>query len=203
MSEPTANHQSKQTYMQNNFLSSSRKQFEYYKTLGERSIQQLKDEQLFWQYNEASNSIAIIVKHLWGNMLSRWTDFLSSDGEKEWRQRDAEFEADIKDRTELLEKWNAGWQCLFTALDSVNEDNFEQTIYIRNMGHTIVEAINRQMAHYAYHIGQIVYIARMAQDQDWQSLSIPKGDSKRYNAEKFAKPKHREHFTDEWTKNKE
>lgn len=188
--------------MQNNFLSSSRKQFEYYKTLGERSIQQLKDEQLFWQYNEASNSIAIIVKHLWGNMLSRWTDFLSSDGEKEWRQRDAEFEADIKDRTELLEKWNAGWQCLFTALDSVNEDNFEQTIYIRNMGHTIVEAINRQMAHYAYHIGQIVYIARMAQDQDWQSLSIPKGDSKRYNAEKFAKPQHREHFTDEWTKNK-
>jgi len=184
--------------MTTNYLESARKQFEYYKTLGERSIAQLSDEELFWQYNPESNPIGIIVKHLWGNMLSRWTDFLTSDGEKEWRQREAEFDADIKDRQELMEKWNAGWACLFTALDSLNEDNFDTTIYIRNMGHTVVEAINRQMAHYAYHVGQMAYIARMIKGVDWQSLSIPRGESAAYNQAKFAKPKHREHFSEEW-----
>ena len=184
--------------MTTNYLESARKQFEYYKTLGERSIAQLSDEELFWQYNPESNSIGIIVKHLWGNMLSRWTDFLTSDGEKEWRQREAEFDADIKDRQELMEKWNAGWACLFTALDSLNEDNFDTTIYIRNMGHTVVEAINRQMAHYAYHVGQMAYIARMIKGTAWQSLSIPRGESAAYNQAKFAKPKHREHFSEEW-----
>lgn len=184
--------------MTTNYLESARKQFEYYKTLGERSIAQLSDEELFWQYNPESNSIGIIVKHLWGNMLSRWTDFLTSDGEKEWRQREAEFDADIKDQQELMEKWNAGWACLFTALDSLNEDNFDTTIYIRNMGHTVVEAINRQMAHYAYHVGQMTYIARMIKGADWQSLSIPRGESAAYNQAKFAKPKHREHFSEEW-----
>ena len=184
--------------MTTNYLESARKQFEYYKTLGERSIAQLSDEELFWQYNPESNSIGIIVKHLWGNMLSRWTDFLTSDGEKEWRQREAEFDADIKDQQELMEKWNAGWACLFTALDGLNEDNFDTTIYIRNMGHTVVEAINRQMAHYAYHVGQMTYIARMIKGADWQSLSIPRGESTAYNQAKFAKPKHREHFSEEW-----
>lgn len=184
--------------MTTNYLESARKQFEYYKTLGERSIAQLSDEELFWRYNPESNSIGIIVKHLWGNMLSRWTDFLTSDGEKEWRQREAEFDADIKDQQELMEKWNAGWACLFTALDSLNEDNFDTTIYIRNMGHTVVEAINRQMAHYAYHVGQMTYIARMIKGADWQSLSIPRGESAAYNQAKFAKPKHREHFSEEW-----
>ena len=184
--------------MTTNYLESARKQFEYYKALGERSIAQLSDEELFWQYNPESNSIGIIVKHLWGNMLSRWTDFLTSDGEKEWRQREAEFDADIKDRQELMEKWNAGWACLFTALDSLNEDNFDTTIYIRNMGHTVVEAINRQMAHYAYHVGQMAYIARMIKGTAWQSLSIPRGESAAYNQAKFAKPKHREHFSEEW-----
>ena len=184
--------------MTTNYLESARKQFEYYKALGERSIAQLSDEELFWQYNPESNPIGIIVKHLWGNMLSRWTDFLTSDGEKEWRQREAEFDADIKDRQELMEKWNAGWACLFTALDSLNEDNFDTTIYIRNMGHTVVEAINRQMAHYAYHVGQMAYIARMIKGTAWQSLSIPRGESAAYNQAKFAKPKHREHFSEEW-----
>lgn len=182
--------------MQNNYLESARKQFEYYKMLGEKTFDQLEDQDLFWQYNEASNSIAIIVKHLWGNMLSRWTDFLTTDGEKEWRNREGEFEADIKTRTELFEKWNEGWACVFDALDSINESNFDTTIYIRNMGHTIPEAINRQLAHYAYHIGQIVYIGRMIKNEKWQSLSIPKGKSKEYNAEKFSKPKRKEHFTD-------
>lgn len=185
--------------MTTNYLESAKKQFQYYKLLGERSMDQLDDDDLFWQYNAESNSIAIIVKHLWGNMLSRWTDFLTSDGEKEWRQREAEFDADIKSREELMVKWNAAWDCLFAALDELNEENFDTVIYIRNMGHTVTEAVNRQMAHYAYHIGQITYIGRMIKGAEWQSLSIPRGESATYNAAKFAKGKHREHFTDEWT----
>ncbi|RMF00865.1 MAG: DUF1572 domain-containing protein [Bacteroidetes bacterium] len=181
-----------------NYLNSARQQFLYYKTLGERTFAQLSDEQLFWRPNPASNSIGIIVKHLWGNMLSRWTNFLTSDGEKPWRDREAEFEADITTRTELLEKWAAGWKCLFDALDELSDEQLGTTIYIRNMGHTVVEAINRQLAHYAYHLGQIVYLGQQQRGSDWQSLSIPRGQSAAYNAEKFAKPKHREHFTEEW-----
>ncbi len=177
-----------------------RKQFAYYKLLGDNTFAQLKEEDLFWQYNPESNSIAIIVKHLWGNMLSRWTDFLTSDGEKEWRDRDGEFEATIQTKEELIKKWNAGWECVFAALDSVDEENIDTTIYIRNMGHTIMEAVNRQLAHYAYHVGQIVFIGRMIRGAEWQSLSIPKGDSKAYNAEKFALEKRKAHFTDEFLK---
>jgi len=184
--------------MQNNYLESVRKQFEYYKLLGERTMAQLSDEDLFWQYNAESNSIAVIVKHLWGNMLSRWTDFLTADGEKQWRDREAEFESDIRDRNELRRRWEAGWNCLFEALDSVDEENFGTTVYIRNQGHTIVEAINRQLAHYAYHVGQVVYIGRMIKGVEWESLSIPKGQSKAYNLEKFSQPKRQEHFTQEF-----
>ncbi len=165
--------------------------------LGDKTFEQLTDDQLFWQYNEESNSIAVIVKHLWGNMLSRWTDFLATDGEKEWRDREAEFENSIKSRAELLAKWNEGWSCLFSALGSVNEDNFGTTIYIRNQGHTVMEAINRQLAHYPYHIGQIVFIGKMVRNAQWTSLSIPRGKSKAFNQEKFSQPKHNEHFTDE------
>lgn len=186
--------------MEKNYLESARKQFEYYKMLGTKTMAQLPDEALFWQYNEDSNSVAIIVKHLWGNMLSRWTNFLTSDGEKEWRQREAEFEADIKTRGELMQKWEEGWACLFHALDSVNEENFDTTIYIRNMGHSIVEAVNRQMAHYAYHVGQIVFLGKMAQGEKWESLSIPRGKSAEYNASKFSQPKRQAHFTDEFLK---
>ena len=130
--------------------------------------------------------------------MSRWTDFLESDGEKEWRKRDAEFENHIHSREQLLEKWEAGWACLFQALESVNDENFHQLVYIRNQGHTITEAINRQLAHYSYHIGQIVYIGRMVQGVKWESLSIAKGASKQFNAEKFSKEKQRGHFTDEF-----
>ena len=186
-----------------NYLESARKQFEYYKLLGDKTFRQLNENDFFWQYNPESNSIAIIVKHLWGNMLSRWTDFLSTDGEKTWRDRDQEFEATIKTKAELLEKWEAGWACLFEALESVNEENFDTTIYIRNMGHTITEAINRQLAHYATHVGQIVFIGRMIQGEQWQSLSIPKGKSKAFNEKKFAKPKRKEHFTKEFLEDKE
>ncbi len=183
--------------MEENYLESIRKQFEYYKMLGERTFDQLEDEDLFWQFNPESNSIAITVKHISGNMLSRWTDFLTTDGEKEWRNREYEFEATIKTREELLIAWNIGWNCLFKALDTVNENNFETVIYIRNMGHIVIEAINRQLAHYSYHIGQIVYIGRMIKGTKWKSLSIPKGGSEAFNDEKFSNEKRRAHFTDE------
>lgn len=192
---PVANHHIMQDY-----LTSVRKQFEYYKLLGEKTFAQLTEEQLFWQYNADSNSIATIVKHLWGNMLSRWTDFLTTDGEKEWRNREAEFDNDIQSRAELLAKWNEGWSCFFHALDQVSEDNLDSLIYIRNQGHTVMEAINRQLAHYPYHIGQIVFIGKMLKGEEWSSLSIPRGSSQAFNAAKFEQPKQRGHFTDEFMK---
>ncbi len=186
--------------MNTDYLESAKKQFEYYKMLGDKTIAQLPDDKLFWKYNEESNNIAIIINHLSGNMLSRWTDFLTSDGEKEWRHRDEEFENDINTKTELIQKWNEGWNCLFNTLNSLKEDDFLKTIYIRNQGHSIMEAINRQLAHYPYHIGQIVFIGKMICNENWISLSIPKGNSKTYNAEKFSKEKHKEHFTEEFLK---
>lgn len=153
--------------MTGDFLESAKKQFEYYKMLGEKTFSQVSDEQLFIQLNEESNNIAAIVKHLWGNMLSRWTDFLTTDGEKEWRKRDAEFENDIADRTELLEKWNEGWACLFSAITPLTEEDLAKEIFIRNQGHTVTEAINRQLAHYPYHIGQIVFIGKIFCNENW------------------------------------
>ncbi|MCB0465811.1 MAG: DUF1572 family protein [Aequorivita sp.] len=179
------------------YLNSIKKQFEYYKAVGEKTFDQLNENDFFWQYNEESNSIAIIVNHLWGNMKSRWTDFLIADGEKEWRNRDLEFEAVIKSKEELLQKWNDGWNCLFEALDSVSEENFNTKVYIRNQEHSILEAFNRQFAHYSYHIGQIVYVGRMLKGSDWNSLTIPKGQSTEFNNAKFAKGKHTGHFSDD------
>ncbi|MBB3838251.1 hypothetical protein FHS57_002256 [Runella defluvii] len=182
--------------MQNDFIESTRKQFEYYKLLGDKTMQQLSDEQLFWSYNEESNSIATIVKHLWGNMLSRWTDFLTTDGEKESRNRDAEFINDATTRQEVLEQWEEGWTCLFQALDALSSDDLTRIIYIRNQGHTVTEAIHRQLAHYPYHVGQLVFIGKMLATQ-WTSLSVPRGKSSDFNQEKFSQPKLRAHFTDE------
>ncbi|MBR9859879.1 DUF1572 domain-containing protein [bacterium] len=174
------------------------KQFEYYKSLGDKTFVQCSDEALFWQHNEDSNSIAIIVNHLWGNMLSRWTDFLNSDGEKEWRKRDKEFESVIQNRDELLNKWEEGWNCLFNAIRPLKEEDLDRTVYIRNQGHTVLEAIFRQLAHYAYHVGQIVYTGKMLSTEPWNSLSIPKGQSGAFNADKFAQEKKKAHFTDEF-----
>lgn len=171
------------------YLESIKAQFKHYKTIGEKTIDQLSDDNLFWQYNDESNSVAVIVKHLWGNMMSRWTDFLMTDGEKEWRKRDEEFDADIQSKEEMMDKWNQGWDCLFTALDSITDKDLEsKIIYIRNEGHSITEAINRQLAHYAYHVGQIVFVGKMA-SSDWSALTIPKGNSKAFNKEMFSKPK--------------
>ncbi len=180
-----------------NYLESVKKQFAYYKQLGDKTFAQVSDAQLFWQYNEESNSIAVIVKHMWGNMLSRWTDIFTTDGEKEWRNRDAEFKSDIPSREALLKKWEEGWQQLFTTLYKLTAADLERIIYIRNEGHTVMEAINRQLAHYPYHVGQIVFLGKMLAGNNWKSLSIPKNGSETFNLEKFAKEKQRRHFTDE------
>jgi hypothetical protein len=166
--------------------------------LGDKSISQLTDEMLHWSPGETSNSIAQIVKHLRGNMLSRWTDFLESDGEKPWRNRDDEFVDDIQDKEQLIKYWQEGWKCLFNTLDELKESDLESIIYIRNQGHTVIEAINRQLSHYCYHVGQIVYLSKMITGQDWQYLSIPPGKSKEFNQEKFSKEKSKRHFTDDF-----
>lgn len=179
------------------YLESVKKQFLYYKTLGEKAFKQVEPEQLFVALNENTNSIAVIVKHLSGNMLSRWTDILTTDGEKEWRNRDDEFEDTIKTKEELLAFWNKGWDCFLNTLDTLETNHLSQIIYIRNEGHTVIEAINRQLAHYPYHIGQIVFYAKLLKSGEWDSLSIPKNKSDSYNADKFSKEKTIKNFTDE------
>lgn len=188
--------------MKTDYLESVKKQFEYYKLLGDKTIAKLPEEKLFWKINDESNSVATIVKHLNGNMMSRWTNFLTTDGEKEWRQRDGEFENDIKSKEIVLEIWEEGWECLFNTLSTLKERDLNKIVYIRNMGQTVIDAINRQLAHYPYHLGQMVYIGKMVCGNDWNSLSIPKGKSRVFNSEKFSKPKHNEHFTEEFLKNK-
>jgi uncharacterized damage-inducible protein DinB len=170
-----------------NYLAHAREQFEYYKKLGDSTFAQLSEDQLNWQFNNESNSIATIVLHLSGNMMSRWTDFLTTDGEKEWRNRDVEFDTNSMDAKQLRDYWNAGWQCFFEALDSISDADLQKTIYIRAEPHTVLEAINRQLAHYPYHVGQIVFIGKMVRDSAWQSLSIPRGKSQEYNDNKFGK----------------
>lgn len=160
--------------MQNDFIISAKQQFEYYKQLAEKTFSRLTDEQLNWKYNEESNSIAIIVKHMVGNMLSRWTDVFTTDGEKEWRMRDGEFEDEFLTRAAFLEKWESGWACLYKVLDQLRAEDLGEIIYIRNQPLTMTAAINRQLAHYPYHVGQIVFIGKMIANTEWESLSIPK-----------------------------
>lgn len=181
----------------NDYLESAIKQFAYYKSLGDKTLEQLSDEQLHWQYNDDSNSIAILVKHLVGNMLSRWTNFLTEDGEKQWRERDEEFVDSYKSKSDIVQAWEKGWTCLFDALNPLGPGDLDRIVYIRNQGHTVTEAINRQLCHYAYHVGQLVYVAKLQTGTDWKSLSIPRNQSKAYNKEKFNKEKRRGHFTDE------
>ena len=183
--------------MERGFLESSIKQFEYYKSLGEKTFEQLQFEDLQKEFAQDSNSIAIIVKHLAGNMLSRWTHFLTEDGEKTWRNRDFEFVDSFTSKEDIVTNWNKGWNCLFDALNSLSDNDIERIIYIRNQGHSITEAINRQLCHYAYHVGQIVFIGKLLKGKQWQSLSIPKGNSVAYNKDKFSKDKERKHFTDD------
>lgn len=178
------------------YLSSAKKQFAYYKLLGEKVIARLNENQIHWQPNEDTNSIALLVKHMTGNMKSRFTNFLTEDGEKTWRKRDTEFENTIKSKSHLLETWEAGWRVVFDAVNPLEEKQLEDLIYIRNEGHTIIEALNRQLNHYAYHVGQMVFIGKQLLGDTWESLSIPKGQSEVFFQEKMAQKKGKRHFTD-------
>lgn len=156
------------------------KRFQYYKNIADQTFEQLEEPQLFWQYNPESNSIATIVKHISGNMISRWTNFLTEDGEKEWRNRDAEFENDIQSKAEMLEMWEKGWLVLFDALNQVDNSNINSIISIRGEKLSLVDALLRQLAHYPYHIGQIIYLAKMLKNDDWKTLSIARNKSQEY-----------------------
>lgn len=179
-----------------NFLTSTLKLFRYYKSLGDKTIAVLSDEQLYYQPTTESNSVAIIIQHLSGNMLSRFTDFLTTDGEKDWRNRDGEFELNKISKEEIISEWENGWACLFQAIEPLTEEDLSKTIYIRNEGHTVTEALQRQLAHYASHIGQLIYIGKMLLNENWKSLSIPRNKSADFNKERFDKDKERKHFTD-------
>lgn len=171
------------------FLRSARKEFLRYKTMGESSFTQLDELELLHTYDPEDNSIAQITKHIVGNMKSRWTNFLTEDGEKTWRHRDTEFEAPYTSKEEMLQAWESGWKCVFEALDSINTENFNTPIYIRKEPHSIMEAIHRQLAHYSSHVGQIVYLAKSLKGAAWQSLSIPKGQSEAFNRQFMNKQK--------------
>lgn len=181
----------------NNHIKNYIRQFEYYKSLADKAMEQITVEQLYLLPEPSSNSVAIIVKHIAGNMLSRWTDIFNSDGEKEWRLREQEFDASDMDHAKLMDYWEKAWATLFETLGSLSDSDLERIIYIRNMGHTVQEAIIRQICHYPYHIGQIVFICKMLRGQEFKSLSIPKGKSAEYNKEKFQKGKSKKHFTDD------
>jgi hypothetical protein len=162
------------------YLASARKRFEEYKGLGEKTMAQLRESEWNWQPEPASNSIAIIVQHLHGNMRSRWTNFLTEDGEKEWRQRDTEFEAAPLSPEEIRARWEEGWSVLFEALDSLKPEDLARNVFVRSQPLSVVDAINRQLAHYSYHVGQIVQIGKWLRGSDWQTLSIAKGQSKQF-----------------------
>lgn len=170
-----------------NYIRSALFEFNRYKELGHKTFEQLSEKDFYWTYSESDNSIAIIVKHMVGNMRSRWTNFLTEDGEKPWRDRETEFIGPYTTKTEILQAWETGWQCVFDALSGINEVNFDSIVLIRNEKHTLIEAINRQLAHYASHVGQIVLLGKMIKGNAWVSLSIPKGESEKFNKEKFGK----------------
>ena len=156
------------------FLESALKRFMEYKALGDKAFAQLEDHHMSVQPNKASNSLAMIIQHLHGNMLSRWTAFLTEDGEKPWRKRDEEFEPQGYSKEQLLNLWNEGWHVFLTSLTSLTNEDLSKTVTIRQQPLSVLDAVNRQMAHYSYHVGQIVYVARWLKDAEWQSLSIPK-----------------------------
>lgn len=163
-------------------LTSVIKRLKYYKYLGEKTFEQLDEKDFYFLPSTESNNIAILVQHLAGNMLSRFSNFLTEDGEKEWRQRDDEFEIHNFSKQQILDIWEKGWSCVFQALESLQEKDLLKTINIRKEPLTVIDAINRQLAHYPYHIGQIIFIAKMIRDKSWKNLSVPKGQSFQYNA---------------------
>jgi len=168
------------------YIKDSSDLFRYYKNLAERAMAQCPDAALFTALDAESNSIAVIVKHMSGNMRSRWRDFLTSDGEKPDRNRDTEFEEAPKTRAELLELWERGWKYVFHALQPLTDADVGRTVTIRNEPHSVMQAINRQIAHYSHHIGQILFLAKhltFTSTGEWQSLSVPRGQSKQFTAD--------------------
>jgi len=156
--------------------------YRYYKQLGDRAMEQVPDEGLFLALDAESNSIAVIVKHLAGNLRSRWSDFLTSDGEKPDRHRDSEFEAPPNTRAELMAMWEAGWKTLFNSLATVTDADLTRTITIRGEAHSVMQAINRNITHTAYHVGQIVFLAKHLAGSKWTALTIPRGKSAQFNS---------------------
>jgi len=183
--------------MSSYYLKSVLLQFNYYKELGDKTIDQIPENKLSYKVNAQTNSINTIVKHLSGNMASRWSDFLTTDGEKKWRNREDEFNDTIQSKEDLIHLWNKGWEILFNSLEQLTDDDLEKINYIRNEGHTVVESINRQLCHYSYHVGQLVYLGVLICGKDWNSLSIPKGESDQFNSDKFSKPKTRKNFLED------
>ena len=163
------------------YLEDALEVFRHYKRLAEGAMAQVSDEQLYTSLDPEMNSIALIVKHMAGNMCSRWSDFLVSDGEKPWRNRDCEFEEPPAGRKAVMELWEAGWATLFSALEPLTEADLSSTVTIRGEAHSVMQAINRQLAHYPYHCGQIVFLAKHLQHENWQSLSVPRRQSQEFN----------------------
>jgi len=167
--------------MVSNYHNDAVESFRNYKKMAERAIEQVDEIEFFRAIDDEANSIAVVVKHLAGNLVSRWSDFLTTDGEKPMRDRDAEFEIIDDSRESLMEFWERGWQILFDNLEPLTVEDFSKTVTIRGQGHTIVEAINRQLTHYSYHIGQIVLLAKHFKSSEWKTLSIPKNRSAEFN----------------------
>lgn len=163
------------------FLKSALKEFNDYKALAEKTFAQLEEKDFHYQPNDECNSIAIIIQHLHGNMLSRWTNFLTEDGEKEWRQRDDEFEIHSLSKEQLLKLWEEGWQLVLNTIKSLKPEDLSKTIFIRSQPHTVVLAITRQISHYCSHVGQIILLGKIIKGKNWQTLSIPRGQSKAFN----------------------
>jgi hypothetical protein len=164
------------------FLTTAIRRLKYYKELGDNTFEQLNEWDFHYQPNDESNSIAVIIQHLAGNMLSRWTNFLTEDGEKEWRQRDDEFTIHSYNKQQLIELWEKGWGCFLSTLESLKKKDLKKKVHIRKEPLSVIDAINRQLAHYPYHIGQIIYIAKIIKNTSWKNLSIPKGESQAYNS---------------------
>jgi hypothetical protein len=163
------------------FLQSALKEFRDYKALGDKTFVQLEEKDFHFQPNEECNSIAIIIQHLHGNMLSRFTNFLNEDGEKQWRQRDDEFEIHSFTKEQLLKLWEDGWQIVLNTIESLRPEDLSKTIFIRSKPHSVMAAINRQLTHYASHVGQIILLGKIIKGKTWQTLSIPRGQSKAFN----------------------
>lgn len=171
------------------YLKTVIERFKNVKGLGDKTISQLSEKEIHWQYNEESNSVAIIVKHISGNMISRWTDFLTTDGEKDYRNRDDEFTDNVTSKEQLLAIWEKGWKTLLDTLTGLSEHDLLKDVFIRGERHSVIDAIERQMAHYAYHVGQIVYIGKQLKDDQWESLSIPRGKSEQFLQQMLEKHK--------------